>query len=58
MISVDAFKMNKADRTHHQLRTPAPKKTAGKHRASGKKTKKGGGSSTLYHVKKGAATTP
>ncbi|WP_281514601.1 hypothetical protein [Phocaeicola sartorii] len=24
MISVDAFKMNKADRTHHQLRTPAP----------------------------------
>ena len=26
MISVDAFKMNKADRTHHQLRTPAPKK--------------------------------
>jgi len=26
MISVDAFKMNKADRTHHQPRTPAPKK--------------------------------
>ncbi|WP_281514563.1 hypothetical protein [Phocaeicola sartorii] len=45
MISVDAFKMNKADRTHHQPRTPAPdtsteKKTAGKHRASGKKRRK------------------
>ncbi|WP_288156025.1 MULTISPECIES: hypothetical protein [Bacteroidaceae] len=30
MISVDAFKMNKADRTHHQLRTPAPKKNSRK----------------------------
>ncbi|MEY8589423.1 hypothetical protein [Phocaeicola sartorii] len=40
MISVDAFKMNKADRTHHQPRTPAPKKTAGKHRASERKRRK------------------
>jgi len=62
MISVDAFKMNKADRTHQQLRTPAPDTSPEKNsrKAPGirKKTKKSGGSSPFYRIKKGAATTP
>ena len=57
MISVDAFKMNKADRTHHQPRTPAPKKNSRKASGIRKKTKKSGGSSPFYHLKKSAATT-
>ncbi|WP_160247515.1 hypothetical protein [Phocaeicola sartorii] len=50
--------MNKADRTHHQPRIPAPKKNSRKASGIRKKTKKGGGSGPFYRVKKGAATTP
>ncbi|NUL01156.1 hypothetical protein HUT37_20385 [Bacteroides sartorii] len=58
MISVDSFKMNKADRTHHQLQTPAPKKKQPESIGHPKKTKKSGGSIPFYRVKKGTATTP
>ena len=56
MISVDSFKMNKADRTHHQLRTPAPKKNSRKAPGIRKKMKKSGGSSPLYRIKKSSQT--
>ena len=57
MISVDSFKMNKADRTHHQHRNTSPEKNSRKAPGIRKKTKKSGGSNPFYHLKKCAATT-
>ena len=56
MISVDSFKVNKADRTHQQHRTPAPKKNSRKAPGIRKKMKKSGGSSPLYRIKKSSQT--
>ena len=60
MISVDAFKINKADRTHQLTKPTAPKRQPERINSKNQqpeRREKSGGSSPFYHLKKSAATT-
>ncbi|NBH67898.1 hypothetical protein [Phocaeicola sartorii] len=60
MISVDAFKINKADRTHQLTKPTAPKRQPERINSKNQqpeRTNQSGGSNPFYHLKKCAATT-